>query len=143
MGTINTEITINATASKVWQCLLDFNSYSNWNPFMQSISGDAGVGNILTITITPPNTKAMTFKPKIIKLEQNQELVWRGKLLMPGIFDGTHSFKLVRIDQDTTKLIHGETFSGILGKAIFNKIAKNTELGFRQMNIALKQLAEA
>ena len=36
----------------------------------------------------------MTFAPTVIRAARNQELRWLGRLLLPGVFDGEHSFQL-------------------------------------------------
>lgn len=142
MTKINTEITINAPIDIVWTVLTDFNSYKNWNPFMQDIQGDARLNERLIVTINPPGKKKMVFKPKIISLSNKTEFSWIGNLLIPGIFDGHHSFLLKKVSSDKALLIHSEQFSGILKKPIFRLIKESTESGFEQMNQALKKRCE-
>ena len=43
MKSINTEITINASTEIVWKVLMDFENYSNWNPFVTRIEGEPEV----------------------------------------------------------------------------------------------------
>ena len=42
----------------------------------------------------PPGRRAMTFEPTVVALAQERELRWRGRLLVPGLFDGEHAFRL-------------------------------------------------
>jgi hypothetical protein len=79
---------------QVYDALVDFKSYSQWNPFIVSAAGEATVGSRLVIVVEPPGGKKMTFKPKVLVAERGKELKWLGRLLMPGLFDGEHSFKL-------------------------------------------------
>ena len=39
MKNIQTEILINTDITKVWDVLMNFDSYPKWNPFITSISG--------------------------------------------------------------------------------------------------------
>ena len=39
MKEIKTEIAINAPIDKIWNTLLDFKSYPNWNPFIIKVMG--------------------------------------------------------------------------------------------------------
>jgi uncharacterized membrane protein len=94
MHEITTEIEIEATAEKVWNILLDFPSYPEWNPFVRSIAGVAKIGHRLTILVQPVGGNGMTFRPTVLTVIPNQELRWLGRLLLPGIFDGEHYFKL-------------------------------------------------
>jgi len=40
MKKIETEIIINTTPERVWEILIDFENYPNWNPFIRAIVGD-------------------------------------------------------------------------------------------------------
>ena len=91
---------------------MNFDSYPKWNPFITSISGEPKLGNRLTVSIKPPGGKGMTFKPYILTLESNKEFRWKGNLGINGIFDGY--FILEFLENDKTKFIHGEKFSGLL-----------------------------
>ena len=58
---IKTEILINASPTKVWSILTDFDNYPNWNPFIKSIIGNVKIENKITTRIKPPETKEMIF----------------------------------------------------------------------------------
>ena len=135
---IETNITINSSLSIIWEILMDFENYPNWNPFIKEISK---YDNKMLVKVQPVNSKVMVFKPKLIKQENNKEFRWKGKLLINGIFDGEHYFILEKINDNTTKFIQGENFTGIL-VPIFKKTLNNTKKGFILMNKALKLKAE-
>jgi hypothetical protein len=59
-----------------------------------------------------PGKKPMTFKPKVLKADGN-ELRWKGRLLIPGLFDGEHYFRM-HAHAGGTQFVHGEIFSGLL-----------------------------
>ena len=52
--TIETQIAIKASPSKVWSILTDFSAIPSWNPFITAISGDVLPGSRLSVTIAPP-----------------------------------------------------------------------------------------
>ncbi len=141
MKNIRTEILINTDITKVWDVLMDFNSYPKWNPFITSISGEPKLGNRLTVSINPPGGKGMTFKPNILTLESNKEFRWKGKLGISGIFDGEHYFILEFLEKDKTKFIHGEIFSGLLVPLV-GKMLDKTQKGFQLMNESIKNECE-
>jgi len=122
--------------------LTDFESYPEWNPFIISISGAKGVGDQLTVSIKPPDSKPMRFKPTILECENNKELRWRGKLFVSGLFDGEHYFVLEDSPDGTTLFTQGEEFSGLL-VGLFEKGLRKTLQGFNLMNEALKRRCEA
>ena len=84
----------------------------------------------------------MTFKPRVTKCEPNREFRWRGKLFVPGLFDGEHSFQIIPIGDDRVKFVQEETFSGILVGLMFGMMGASTQQGFEAMNQALKTKAE-
>ena len=141
MKNIQTEILINTNITKIWDVLMNFDSYPKWNPFITSISGEPKLGNRLTVSISPPGGKAMTFKPYILNLESNKEFRWKGKLGINGIFDGEHYFILESVDKDITKFIHGEKFSGLLVPLV-GKMLDKTQKGFQLMNESIKNECE-
>jgi hypothetical protein len=141
MKNIQTEILILADTAKVWDVLMNFDSYPKWNPFITSISGERKLGNRLTVSINPPGGKGMTFKPNILTLEANKEFRWKGKLGINGIFDGEHYFILELQENDKTKFIHGEKFSGLL-VPLLGKILDKTHKGFQLMNESIKKECE-
>ena len=141
MKNIQTEILILADTAKVWDVLMNFDSYPKWNPFITSISGEPKLGSRLTVSIKPPGGKGMTFKPNILTLEANKEFRWKGKLGINGIFDGEHYFILESVDNDITKFIHGEKFSGLLVPFV-RKMLDKTQKGFQLMNESIKNECE-
>ena len=141
MKNIQTEILINTDITKVWDVLMNFDSYPKWNPFIISISGEPKLGSRLTVSINPPGGNGMTFKPYILSLEKNKEFRWKGKLGISGIFDGEHYFILEFLENDKTKFIHGEKFSGLL-VPVLGKMLDKTQKGFQLMNESIKNECE-
>ena len=141
MKNIQTEILINTDITKVWDVLMNFDSYPKWNPFITTISGEPKLGNRLTVSINPPGGKRMTFKPSILTIESYKEFRWKGKLGINGIFDGEHYFILEFLENDKTKFIHGEKFSGLL-VPVLGKMLDKTQKGFQLMNESIKNECE-
>jgi hypothetical protein len=140
--TLNTEININAKPERIWSILIDFENYQNWNPFIKYVKGNVIVGNRIEIFIKPHNSNGMKFKPEILVNDKEKEIKWIGRFLIPGLFDGEHSLKLISNENDTTTFIQSEEFSGILVPLLKNSLLTNTKKGFENMNIKLKELSE-
>jgi hypothetical protein len=139
---LNTEIEINASSEKVWKLLSDLASYPSWNPFIKSIKGTLAVGEKLEVFIQPSGTKGMTFKPTILRAEKEKELHWLGKFFISGLFDGEHIFQIEKLSEKRVKFIHSENFNGLLVRFFAKSLDTDTLRGFREMNEALKNLAE-
>ncbi|MEM9850027.1 MAG: SRPBCC domain-containing protein [Bacteroidota bacterium] len=143
MKKIETEIIIHAPKTIVWQILTDFEAYPNWNPFIRSITGQAAVGKKLDVAIQITGSKK-TFKmqPNVLNYAPQQELRWKGKLWLNGLFDGEHYFQLDALSEQTTRFVHGEHFSGLFVPLLMKQIGEGTLAGFHAMNAALKSAAE-
>lgn len=140
MKEIYTEIEIDAPASVVWDIITDFDNYPQWNPFIKKISGDQIVGSQIEVFIEPPNSNRVRFKPKILSYISEEELRWLGNLWIPKLFDGEHSLIIKELDECKVLFIQKEKFNGLF-VPLLSGMLKDTELGFKMMNQALKKEA--
>ena len=138
--TLYAEVTVNAPAAAVWQILTDLDSYDAWNPFFQQASGTVAVGQTLRLE-AHIGTNVMTFTPTVLEAKKNRELRWLGRVLLPGIFDGEHSFTLTTLSDNRVKLVQRERFRGVL-VPFFGTLLSKTEDKFTDLNEALKARAE-
>jgi len=143
MHRVDTQIEINASAERVWSLLIDFPGYVRWNPFVRSIEGAPTVGGSLKVLIQPPGFSAMRLNPAVLTIEPMHEFRWRGKLVLPGLFDAEHFFILEPNLETGLVFRHGEVFSGVLVPLFRRFIDGATKQGFIEMNEALKREAEA
>ena len=134
---IITKIKIAASAERVWEVFSDFNRYKDWNPFIKSIDGVVAPGNQIHVTID-----GMSFKPKVLEFVKNRKLVWKGALLHPVLFAGTHGFEIEPLADGSSIFHHYEQFGGILLPLMKRKLSNETKTGFENMNITLKAKAE-
>lgn len=139
---IRTEIIIDAPPRRVWDVLTDFSAYPDWNPFIRRIAGEVKEGARLEVELRPPGSRATTIRPTVKAAATERELRWLGSLGVPGLFDGEHAFHLEPIGGQRTRLVHEETFSGLLAPAVLRLIGAQTRQGFMAMNEALKNRAE-
>jgi hypothetical protein len=138
---ISHEIEIEATPEAVWAVLADTASYPDWNPFVRRLEGELREGERLEARIAPPGGREMTFKPVVLAAQPGRELRWLGRLLLPHLFDGEHSFRLERLDDGRTRFVQSESFSGLLVPLLRSSLEK-TRRGFEEMNAALKERVE-
>lgn len=69
---IVTEIEINATPSRIWQILTDFEKYPTWNPFIKKISGIPRTNEKLEVHMLDPRGGTMVFTPTAIAAEKKR-----------------------------------------------------------------------
>lgn len=136
--TLESSVHIHANPQQVWKVFSDFDSYAAWNPFIKSISGKLEPGKSFRAEIG-----TMKFRPKLLRFEVGKEMTWIGRLLIPGIFDGKHSFVLEEQNDGTTLFMQSEEFSGILVGMLRKRLDTEILQGFQAMNKELKLRAEA
>jgi len=137
---LKTEIVIDAPKEQVWEVLTDTKKYPNWNPFIISVKGEMREGSQIT-NVMVNDKKETVFSPIITIYKENETLEWLGSGL-GGMFKGRHYFKLEEVDNGKTKMLHGETFSGLLSGLIMQMIGEDTHTNFENMNSAMKDECE-
>ena len=84
----------------------------------------------------------MRFSPVLLEAEAGRELRWQGRLLLPGVFDGEHSFVIEPLGERKVRFIQSERFNGLLVGLFRTSLDRDTRRGFEDMNRALKLRAE-
>ncbi|MEH2223109.1 SRPBCC domain-containing protein [Nostoc sp.] len=146
---IYTEIEIQASDKQVWNLLTDFASFPHWNVFIRQINGSLSEGAQLTVHFQPPGTNIMIFRPTVIMVEPNRKLRWLGHFLIPGLFDGEHSFIIEPLGSDVydglrlrVRFIQQASFQGLLVPLLARRLNIDVRQGFEAMNQTLKTKAE-
>ena len=142
MQTLHASADIDAPAERVWRVVTDFARYPEWNPFIVRASGEQRVGGRLELTITAPDVRAVTFRPIVLDLEPGRLIRWKGKLWIPGLFDGRHALTVEPLDGGRSRFTTHEEVSGIL-VPILGKVMRASQQGFELMTEALgRRVAE-
>src|SRR4051794_40358331 len=84
----------------------------------------------------------MTFRPTGLAVEDGTLIRWRGRLRMPGLFDGEHELRLEPSPDGGTRFVQRETFTGLL-VPMMPRVLDDTATGFAAMNTALRDRAVA
>ncbi|MFB7722691.1 MULTISPECIES: SRPBCC family protein [unclassified Nocardia] len=140
MKSISTDIQIDATPEQVWAVFSDFESYSEWNPFIREAKGTLAVGERLEMRMYPVTGRPMGFKPRVLVAEHAKAVTWKGIVVVPGLFDGTHKFTMEARDGGT-RFVQAEEFGGVLAPFMSGTIASTIE-SFELSNEALKKRVE-
>jgi hypothetical protein len=140
---IHAEIAVDAPPEHVWNVLTDFERYARWNPFMREASGRLHPGETLRVRIDLPGQLDRVFTPRVVTVTPRRELTWMGRLALPRLFDGEHSFFVEPLDEGRrTLVIQHENFSGLLLPLFTTEMEAATRRGFQAMNAALGREAE-
>jgi hypothetical protein len=138
---IEAEVEIDATPSRVWAVLSDVSRYPEWNPFVRRWDGELRVGNRVSIGLQAPGGRVYGFRPTLRVVDHEREIRWLGKLGPGGFFDGEHSLRLEPVETARTRFVQSERFSGILVPFLRGTVA-GAAAGFTAMNAALKSRVE-
>ncbi|MEU6672634.1 SRPBCC domain-containing protein [Streptomyces sp. NPDC046853] len=141
MRRIASEVQISAGPDEVWAVLTDFERFHEWNPFLVRAAGRAEPGQRLMLRFRlPKGGREMVFKPTVLTSEPGRLLRWRGRLGVPGVFDGLHSFELTP-SEGGTHVLQSETFTGAL-VPVTGSVIRQSQAGFGMLTDALKGRVE-
>ncbi len=133
---IVTEIAIAAPPARVWAILTDIDAYPEWNQ-QTALAGDLTPGSVIENRMGH-GEEQQVFHPTVLVASAGRELRWRGRILVPRLFDAEHYF-LLRRQGAATILTQGERFRGV---ALWFFDVAGLVPGFQAMNAALKARAE-
>jgi hypothetical protein len=142
MKEVHSEIEINSYPEIVWKILTDFDTYEQWNPFINKIIGEAKEGSRIDIYIETPSGKHRKYSPTVTKVEVGRELRWFGKSSLPGFLYGEHIFTIEELRPERVRFIQREVFDGLLTRLFGKSLNADVRQGFEDMNNALKKRAE-
>ena len=137
---IDTSIDIDASPEEVWSVIVDFKAWESWNDFIPIVEGNLQVGERIRIKVVSPGLKPMTFNPEVYVIKPVEAIVWGGSFLKI-IYRGDHTFLLEPIPDGKTRFRQIERFMGPM-VLFMGGMIKKTELGYHQMNLALKKRVE-
>jgi hypothetical protein len=138
LRSISSTIDLDATPERVWSVLIDTAAYGAWNPFITQLDGTLQVGTKIHVRIALPGRRPMTFHPVLTDVDASRKLAWLGRLFIPGLFDGAHSFTLEPLGDGRTRLVQSEEFSGVLVR-FSGGVLDSTVAGFNAMHEALRK----
>ena len=140
---IATAVEVAAPPARVWEVLVDLPAYAEWNPFIVQAEGRVAVGETLSLRMALPGWEPMLIEPRLLVVAPGRELRWKGRLLLPGLFDGEHAFLLTSLEGGRTRVDHVEDFAGLLLPIAKRLIHASTLASFRALDAALATRAAA
>lgn len=135
-----------APPERVWDAITATSDRrSAWDPLIVEFerpdagaaSGPVAVGERLRIRVALPGRSPMRFRPRVTASERGVVLEWLGHLGVRGVFDGRHRFELHPLPDGGTRLVHQESFTGVLVPALWRSLQAPTIAGFEAFDAAL------
>lgn len=136
---IETEVAIDAPPETVWRVLMAVEAFPEWNDVVRFVRRPhAGETQPMSVKLfgmwlrVPIHFEAV---------DEGCELRWRGG--PPGVFVGTHFFRIVERDDGGTTVRHGETFHGAAVPLLFPLLRSGLLCFYQRINEGLHGHAEA
>ncbi|MEW9517755.1 SRPBCC family protein [Streptomyces tubercidicus] len=139
---IETAVDIDAPLDKVWDVIVDFDRYGEWNPFILEARGKAEAGQKLWLRMQrPAKADEEVHTPTVTVVEKDRHLQWSGIIRHAMVFRARHEF-LLEERESGVRLRQREDFGG-LTMPLAGGMVWRIEEGFLLMNAALKVRAES
>jgi hypothetical protein len=138
-----TDIIINAPKQFVWDKLIDFEAYKNWNPFILQASAEFKVGAEIRFLEDLQEFGRHWITAKFLSIQEPDEFVWQGSVIAGFLFNVRHGFQLESIDEKQTRFIHSHKHTGLLIPYLaYRGVFQRSKQGYILYNEALKKLCE-
>ena len=143
MREIRTEIHIAASPATVWSIITAFDRWAEWSPIINQASGTASMGSQLSITMCDEDGQdGPKYEPVITVFDEPRNFHWRATMVTGFVFTNGKIFELEETSSGT-RLVHKETFSGMMMPLMWGKMESGVPPMLNSMNEALKKMAES
>jgi len=142
MAEFRTTFPVAASAETVWGILVDFEHWSEWNPSVPSISGEAKLGSTLAMTLAMPHRPSAKVKAEITELDSERRFSWHGNIGGDRLFSGTREFEIDAQPDGTVLVTHVETVTGLLFPVFRAVMGSAIKEHHDNLNAALRDRAE-
>lgn len=139
---IETQIVIHQPIQRVWQHFQCVSAYHEWNRLFNIDAFPSHAVQHMQVDLYGENKKILMRMNVRVLNNTFGHLVWEGKLLINGLFNGKHQFKLEAIDSNSTRFIQTEDFNGILVPFLNSFVIQPTQVKFELMNQSFKHYVE-
>lgn len=136
------EIVIHAPAQVVWDVIVDFDNYGQWNTFCPSIKGRPVVGSPVEMQVDMGSGLQLQVE-YVTKVEPIHTIVWSMEN-KPG--DPIHADRaqyVTPIDAHSCRYVSIDEFSGEFAGPMIEQLGALVEKGFNTCAVDLKRRAEA
>ena len=135
-------IEIAAPASSVWEVLVDFQSYSDWNPMLSVCHGTLHEGSDLLFELAGEQDARRSVHARIDRIEKERALVLSRSVFHPLFAHLVHSFELVTPSESRTRFTQRWQCSGVLVPVLWTRFTAGMAK-FEAFSSALKHRVEA
>ena len=139
--TIAAEIVIDAPRALVWEILVDFARYREWNPFTVEVDTDHVIGNPVGLTVRLYG-RERKLTERFDAYDPPRRVGWGMHLAGGRLLRGTRFQELEAISEERTLYRTHERFEGPLAPLVMKLNGPEVLRGFEANAAALKARAE-
>ena len=132
--------TINASASELWQVLINNDAYGEWNPFVVRCQSTFEPGSAIIMHVKIWSTFALRQKETIRANEAEKFLEYGIRL--PGLLTSVRQHKLEVIDEHNCRYQSYFELQGLLAPVVKQLLGARLQRGFLMMTDALQRRAQ-
>jgi hypothetical protein len=133
---------IDAPIADVWQALVDFRHYSDWNPFTPIVEGDLQMGSPVTLHVDMPGRSKSVRTEWINLVEPGKTICWGMHMGHPWLLCANRWQELTPLNDNCTRYRTVDYFSGLLAPLVLLLYGEPMRKGFQSVADGLKAYVE-
>ncbi|MBE9070126.1 SRPBCC domain-containing protein [Leptolyngbya cf. ectocarpi LEGE 11479] len=138
-----TEVVIHAPRQLVWEQVTDFETYSEWNPFVIEAKAEFAVGATIHFLEDLKQFGRHWIDAQFLSIAPPDSFVWQGHVAAPFLFTVCHRFIFEAISEHQTRFVQIHENSGLLIPYLaWRGIYLVSHQGYLDYNQALKERCE-
>ncbi len=137
---ITVSTVMNSTAQEVWDAMMDFENYGDWNRWVVKLEGDAKLGG----KVRAYNEQGISLKLKITSIEAPYKICWVDVTWFTHFGLGGWRCRSIEVlpDNQGIKFTNHFEFTGIFGGALAHFTRKMLKEGMELENESLRTFVE-
>jgi hypothetical protein len=139
---VRAEIEIDRNVESVWEILRDLDAYAEWNPFTPRVESTLRVGDPVHLSVRLRGTK-LSQRVEYVSAAEPYRLCWGMTMGAGFVLKAERSQVLTAIDEERTRYVTEDHFSGLLTPLVIALFGGPMERGFADCARALKKRAES
>jgi hypothetical protein len=137
------ESRINASAEKVWQVIMDLESYPEWNPYTIHMESTLKVGDAMNMKVKMSELLTLDQTEYIRVLEPGHKVCWGINSDTPSFNSGERCQWLEPLPGGGTLWRNEDLIEGTANELVTALFGDDVQNGFDAVGVALKQRAES
>jgi hypothetical protein len=134
--TVRVELVIAAPPRAVWDVLVDFPRYPEWNPFTVGVETSGKVGDPVLLDVQL-GERRLAMRERMRVHEPGRRIGWGLRILGGVLLDCTRVQELEDLGDGRTRYVCHESFRGLLVPLFFNRYREAMQRGFSATGEAL------